>query len=158
MLYLHCNQKPLCIPFCPFYSYWLEYTHVCETCQLTTLLGVIIGSLKLTAAIPPQRGGMAFEISLWILSSVTCITEQVEGKNASFVVQGKSPALQCTPVVICNISKLGEYFLDHSWKEAISPECGTSLTGIATLGHIGTWQCGSVVVWQCVYSSVCRVV
>ena len=72
----------------------------------------------------------------------------MEGKNASFVVQGKSPALQCTPVVICNISKLGEYFLDHSWKEAISPECGTSLTGIATLGHIGTWQCGSVVVWQ----------
>ena len=38
-------------------------THVCETCQLTTLLGVIIGSLKLTAAIPPQQGGMAFEIS-----------------------------------------------------------------------------------------------
>ena len=69
----------------------------------------------------------------------------MEGKNASFVVQGKSPALQCTPVVICNISKLGEYFLDHSWKEAISPECGTSLTGIATLGHIGTRQCGSVV-------------
>ena len=36
-------------------------THVCETRQLTTLLGVTIGSL--TEPIRPQRGGMAFEIS-----------------------------------------------------------------------------------------------